>query len=167
MTLITEAYIRKEIKEKRLFPGENFVTEKANILTPSAKSYLREHKIAVVWAQEIIQVEPVIPNECTHLQLELEHLANLFYFPLVSDDTFSETEWKFFDEQRRWITQFQQHEPLPQSDFPVIRQDTRVYRYSISEIHYQLRKINLYLTGERKQNWEYYMTQLAEVFGFE
>lgn len=175
MKVITEDIIRRQIQKKQLWEDAELIIDSASLITPSAYSYLRERHIRVIdkrqenskTSTQLINddngpiQQPLSNNEelqnKKQVELEIRHLINLFYFPLVQDSCFSNNWWLFFEKQREWLKKFKQleKENLPAFDMKIESklniniENYRIWLFSISEINTQIEKIRYLLTDKR------------------
>lgn len=175
MKVITENIIRRQFRKKQLWEGAELLVDSASLITPSAHSYLREHHIRVVdsskenastSAQLITDDNGSIqqlhsnyeePQNKKQVELEIKHLINLFYFPLIQAHCFSNNWWLFFEKQQEWLETFNQldKENLPALDMKIeskLHIDIENYRawlFSFNEITIQIEKIQFLLSDQR------------------
>ncbi|WP_122646078.1 hypothetical protein [Enterococcus mediterraneensis] len=172
MKVITEEKIRQLILKKELYDGACYDVSSSSLLTPSAQSYLREHHIEIRKKAEITNekylkkasssIQHSISGQFTKdtdqiMKLEIIHLINLLYFPIIPEIFFEENEWQFFQKQQKWLKDFSENqytmqgfaEPSPFKSKKI--KNTRSWQYLIGEISYQIGKIQIRLTDEEKK----------------
>lgn len=172
MKVITEDIIRRQFRKKQLWEGAELIVDSASLITPSAHSYLREHHIQVVdkikensnMSAQLItddngSVQQLLsnykePQNKKQVELEIKHLINLFYFPLIQDSCFSNNWWLFFEKQQEWLKAFNQLDTknIPALDMKIESklyiniENYRVWLFSFNEINIQIEKIQYLLT---------------------
>ncbi|MGM0209237.1 hypothetical protein IGI96_003761 [Enterococcus sp. DIV0421] len=170
MTVITEDELRKKVLSKELYEGMDFVIPSGSLLTPAAKSYLREHHITSVTTGTQKRVDscpirtPSIETKLLsrNIEYEIQHLKHLLYFPMLRDDTFPAELWLYFEKQQAWL------ENIIQGKFLVIEQaidqeqvvlessQLRQWDYSSKEIQLQLNKILFLFEEQSDRRYQYF-----------
>jgi hypothetical protein len=152
MTVITEDIIRKKLLSKELKEGMSFNLPHGSLLTPAAKSYLREHHINSVTTSSPKTTKltgPLITKDILprSIAYEIQHLKHLLYFPMMNEDTFPAEVWLYFEKQQAWLEKMIQCQPLTvekvtfQEQIVIQNTQRRQWIYSRSEIQLQLNKI--------------------------
>lgn len=173
MKVITEDTVRRQFRKKQLEEGTSWKVGADALITPSAQSYLREHHIQLLHETDRKTEEKVRsakienyhhqrrlsvaqdPQNKFLLQAEIRHLANLLYFPLLTDSYFSISWWNYFAQQQLWLRDFANSaektismcEASAPADFHVCTENCRVWSYSLQEIIDQIHKIQCLLAA--------------------
>lgn len=175
MSVITEDELRKKVLSKELYEGMDLIIPSGSLLTPAAKSYLREHHITSVTTSTQKRADscPIRTSSIKtkslsrKIEYEIQHLKHLLYFPMLRDDTFPAELWLYFEKQQAWL------ENIIQGKFSVIEQaidqeqvviessQRRQWDYSSKEIQLQLNKI-LFLFEEKPDRRYQYFQEWAD-----
>ena len=174
MTVITEDELRKKVLSKELYEGMDLIIPSGSLLTPAAKSYLREHITSVTTSTQKradscpIRTSSIKTKSLSRkIEYEIQHLKHLLYFPMLRDDTFPAELWLYFEKQQAWL------ENIIQGKFSVIEQaidqeqvviessQRRQWDYSSKEIQLQLNKI-LFLFEEKPDRRYQYFQEWAD-----
>ncbi|MGM0125833.1 hypothetical protein IGI37_003234 [Enterococcus sp. AZ194] len=92
-------------------------------------------------------------NVLTLASFEIRQLANLFYFPLLEDTSFTWEWWFYFEYQQKWLKKFclfqedfEAKEVIcPNTELTLNRVNQRLWKYSRDEIDNQIDKIQCLL----------------------
>lgn len=170
MTVITEDQLRKKVLSKELQEGMDFIIPSGSLLTPAAKSYLREHHITSVTTSAQKRADScsirTSSNKINPLSRkivdEIQHLKHLLYFPLLRDDTFPAELWLYFEKQQAWLTHIIQgkclvvEQAIDQEQVVVESSQRRQWDYSSQEIKLQLNKIVFLFEEQPDQRFPYF-----------
>lgn len=175
MKVITEDTIRRQFRSKQLWEKATLEVAADALITPSAQSYLREHHIRLIHEtskqmnkkvrsskNENNRIQKRLsddldPQHNFMIQAEIRHLANLLYFPLLSDSCFSSEWWNYFTGQQLWLRKFADLSEKNSSvialsapaAFHVCTENYRVWSYSLQEIIDQIHKIQCLLIDKK------------------
>lgn len=175
MKVITEDTIRRQFRSKQLWEKATLEVAADALITPSAQSYLREHHIRLIHEtskqmnkkvrsskNENNRIQKRLsddldPQHNFMIQAEIRHLANLLYFPLLSDSCFPSEWWNYFTGQQLWLRKFADLSEKNSSvialsapaAFHVCTENYRVWSYSLQEIIDQIHKIQCLLIDKK------------------
>lgn len=167
MKVITEESIRIKLRKKEFADGDCLTFPVDSLVTPSARSFLREHLISWTKAEAVDDKKGSAEqlsgttDSCytlrkAHLERfdlgnELLKLRNLFYFPMLSNDQLSSADWLYFEQQQRWLMSFraavfEENQELAGASVQTgvvnpEKVNLRIWTYCCSEICFQIERL--------------------------
>jgi hypothetical protein len=176
VTVITEDSLRRKLLKKELQENMDLVLPKDSLLTPAAKSYLREHSIhGVLSSQEEAYYTdlssistPQEANFSLQIVYEIEHLSNLLYFPELKNNVFTDTDWLYFESQQAWLEKMIQGQFLDIEknanckEIYIDNSEQRQWMYSLKEIQTQLDKIKFLFKEKNCKEYQHFQKWATE-----
>lgn len=164
MEIITEDTIRRLLRKKELRDGGCFVLKTKSMITPSAQSYLREHRIDVNYLEVKGSTQKPAPSSqadkkqavtSNELKIAYRHLVNMFYFPDFADDFLTAEWWLYLEQQQKWLLSLGEIPVQPAPKKPlIISGNHRRWAYAVGEIECQIDCILMLLSDEPPQKYQ-------------